>query len=91
MSNDTQHYTNLEIFHALIPKMKAAFPNINNWDELDKKENYDDYRYIIDAIATAYRSGVFFGKESNAKFLLVTLLRVHEEFLLRIHLQTNNP
>ena len=43
MSNDTQHYTNLEIFHSLVPKMKAALPNINNWDELDKKENYDDY------------------------------------------------
>ena len=69
MSNDTQHYTNLEIFHSLVPKMKAAFPNINNWDELDKKENYDDYRYIIDAIATAYRSG--YGRGQKGRSFLI--------------------
>ena len=69
MSNDTQHYTNFEIFHSLLPKMKAAFPNINNWDELDKKENYDDYRYIIDAIATAYRSG--YGRGQKGRSFLI--------------------
>ena len=69
MSNDTQHYTNLEIFHSLVPKMKAAFPNINNWDELDKKENYDDYRYIINAIAIAYRSG--YGRGQKGRSFLI--------------------
>ena len=69
MSNDTQHYTNFEIFHSLLPKMKAAFPNINNWDELDKTENYDDYRYIIDAIATAYRSG--YGRGQKGRSFLI--------------------
>ena len=69
MSNNTQHYTNFEIFHSLVPKMKAAFPNINNWDELDKKENYDDYRYIIDAIATAYRSG--YGRGQKGRSFLI--------------------
>ena len=69
MSNDTQHYTNFEIFHSLVPKMKAAFPNINNWDELDKEENYDDYRYIIDAIATAYRSG--YGRGQKGRSFLI--------------------
>ena len=69
MSNDTQHYTNLEIFHSLLPKMKAAFPNINNWDELDKKENYDNYRYIIDAIAIAYRSG--YGRGQKGRSFLI--------------------
>ena len=69
MSNDTQHYTNFEIFHSLLPKMKAAFPNINNWDELDKKENYNDYRYIIDAIATAYRSG--YGRGQKGRSFLI--------------------
>ena len=69
MTNDTQHYTNFEIFHSLLPKMKAAFPNINNWDELDKKENYDDYRYIIDAIAIAYRSG--YGRGQKGRSFLI--------------------
>ena len=69
MSNDTQHYTNFEIFHSLVPKMKAAFPNINNWDELDKKENYNDYRYIIDAIAIAYRSG--YGRGQKGRSFLI--------------------
>ena len=69
MSNDTQHYTNLEIFHSLVPKMKAAFPHIGNWDELDKEENYDDYRYIIDAIATAYRSG--YGRGQKGRSFLI--------------------
>ena len=69
MSNDTQHYTNLEIFHSLVPKMKAAFPNINNWDELDKKENYDDYWCIINAIAVAYRSG--YGRGQKGRSFLI--------------------
>ena len=69
MSNDTQHYTNFEIFHSLVPKMKAAFPNINNWDELDKEENYNDYRYVIDAIATAYRSG--YGRGQKGRSFLI--------------------
>ena len=69
MSNNTQHYTNFEIFHSLVPKMKAAFPNINNWDELDKKENYDDYRYIIDAIVIAYRSG--YGRGQKGRSFLI--------------------
>ena len=69
MSNDTQHYTNFEIFHSLLPKMKAAFPNINNWDELDKKENYDDYRCIINAIAIAYRSG--YGRGQKGRSFLI--------------------
>lgn len=69
MSNDTQHYTNLKIFRSLVPKMKAAFPHIGNWDELDKEENYDDYRYIIDAIATAYRSG--YGRGQKGRSFLI--------------------
>lgn len=69
MSNDTQHYSNYEIFHSLVPKMKAAFSNINNWDELDKEENYDDYRYIIDAIAIAYRSG--YGRGQKGRSFLI--------------------
>ena len=69
MSNDTQHYTNFEIFHSLVPKMKAAVPDINNWDELDKKENYYDYRHIIDAIATAYRSG--YGRGQKGRSFLI--------------------
>ena len=69
MSNDTQHYTNLEIFHSLVPKMKAALPNINNWDELDKKENYDDYWCIINAIAIAYRSG--YGRGQKGRSFLI--------------------
>ena len=69
MSNDTQHYTNFEIFHSLIPKMKAVSPTIENWDELDKKEKYDNYRYIIDAIATAYRSG--YGRGQKGRSFLI--------------------
>ena len=66
MSNDTQHYTNFEIFHSLVPKMKAVSPTIENWDELDKEEKYDNYRYIIDAIATAYRSGYCRGQKGRS-------------------------
>ena len=69
MSNDTQHYTNFEIFHSLLPKMKAAFPNINNWDVLHKEENYNGYRYVIDAIAIAYRSG--YGRGQKGRSFLI--------------------
>ena len=69
MSNDTQHYTNFEIFHSLVPKMKAAIPHIENWDELDKEENYNNYRYVIDAIATAYRSG--YGRGQKGRSFLI--------------------
>ena len=69
MSNDTQHYTNFEIFHSLVPKMKAAIPYIENWDELDKEENYNNYRYVIDAIATAYRSG--YGRGQKGRSFLI--------------------
>ena len=69
MSNDTQHYTNFEIFHSLVPKMKAVSPTIENWDELDKKEKYDNYRYIIDAIAIAYRSG--YGRGQKGRSFLI--------------------
>lgn len=69
MSNDTQHYTNFEIFHSLVPKMKAVSPAIENWDELDKEENYNGYRYVIDAIATAYRSG--YGRGQKGRSFLI--------------------
>ena len=69
MSNDTQHYTNFEIFHSLVPKMKAVSPTIENWDELDKEEKYDNYRYIIDAIAIAYRSG--YGRGQKGRSFLI--------------------
>ena len=69
MSNDTQHYSNYEIFHSLVPKMKAVSPTVENWDELDKKEKYNGYRYIIDAIATAYRSG--YGRGQKGRSFLI--------------------
>lgn len=69
MSNDTQHYTNYEIFHSLVPKMKAVSPTIENWDELDKEENYNHYWYVIDAIATAYRSG--YGRGQKGRSFLI--------------------
>ena len=69
MSNDTQHYTNFEIFHSLVPKMKAVSPDITNWDELDKEENYEGYKYVIDAIATAYRSG--YGRCQKGRSFLI--------------------
>lgn len=68
MSNDTQHYTNFEIFHSLVPKMKAVSPT-SNWDELDKEENYEGYKYVIDAIATAYRSG--YGRGQKGRSFLI--------------------
>ena len=69
MSNDTQHYSNYEIFHSLTPKLKAAFPYIGNWDEVGKEENYEKYGYIVDIVATAYRSG--YGRGQKGRSFLI--------------------
>ena len=69
MSNDTQHYSNYEIFHSLTPKLKAAFPHIDNWDEVGKKENYEEYGYIVDIVATTYRSG--YGRGQKGRSFLI--------------------
>ena len=69
MSNDTQHYSNYEIFHSLTPKLKAAFPYIGNWDEVGKEENYEKYGYIVDIVATAYRSG--YGRGQKVRSFLI--------------------
>ena len=69
MSNDTQQYTNLEIFRSLVPKLKVAFPFIDNWDEACEKENYENYSFIINAIATAYRSG--YGRGQKGRSFLI--------------------
>ena len=60
MSNDTQHYTNLEIFHSLLPKLKAGIPDAN-WDIVSDR--------FIDAIATAYRSG--YGRGQKGRSFLI--------------------
>ena len=62
MSNDTQHYTNLEIFHSLIPKLDAISPI----DFVALEKDYKAYSPIIDAIATAYRSGYGRGQKSRS-------------------------
>ena len=69
MSNDTQHYSNHEIFHSLTPKLKAGFPHIGNWDEVGKEENYEEYGYIVDIVATAYRSG--YGRGQKGRSFLI--------------------
>ena len=69
MSNDTQHYSNYEIFHSLTPKLKAAFPHIGNWDEVGKEENYEEYGYIVDIVTTAYRSG--YGRGQKGRSFLI--------------------
>ena len=69
MSNDTQHYSNYEIFHSLTPKLKAAFPHIDNWDEVGKEEKYEEYGYIVDIVATAYRSG--YGRGQKGRSFLI--------------------
>ena len=69
MYNDTQHYSNYEIFHSLTPKLKAAFPHIGNWDEVGKEENYEEYGYIVDIVATAYRSG--YGRGQKGRSFLI--------------------
>ena len=66
MSNDTQHYTNLEIFHSLLPKLKAAIPNAN-WDSIDN--NYTHYQNLINTIATVYRSG--YGRGQKGRSFLI--------------------
>ena len=66
MSNDTQHYTNLEIFRSLLPKLKAAVPNAN-WDSIDN--NYTHYQNLINTIATAYRSG--YGRGQKGRSFLI--------------------
>ena len=68
MSNDTQHYTNFKIFHSLVPKLKAV-TSASSWDELNKEENYESYKYVIDAIATAYRSG--YGRGQKGRSFLI--------------------
>ena len=65
MSNDTQHYTNLEIFHSLIPKLDAISPI----DFVALEKDYEAYSPIIDAIATAYRSG--YGRGQKGRSFLI--------------------
>ena len=60
MSNDTQHYTNFEIFHSLLPKLKAGIPDAN-WDIVSDR--------FIDAITTAYRSG--YGRGQKGRSFLI--------------------
>ena len=65
MSNDTQHYTNLEIFHSLVPKLDAISPI----DFVALERDYKAYSPIIDAIATAYRSG--YGRGQKGRSFLI--------------------
>ena len=65
MSNDTQHYTNLEIFHSLVPKLDAISPI----DFVALEKDYKTYSPIIDAIATAYRSG--YGRGQKGRSFLI--------------------
>ena len=60
MSNDTQHYTNFEIFHSLLPKLKAGIPDAN-WDIVSDR--------FINAIAIAYRSG--YGRGQKGRSFLI--------------------
>ena len=66
MSNDTQHYTNLEIFHSLLPKLEASIPNVN-WSSI--KNNYKHYQNLIDTIAIVYRSG--YGRGQKGRSFLI--------------------
>ena len=65
MSNDTQHYTNLEIFHSLVPKLDAISPI----DFVALEKDYEAYSPIIDAIAIAYRSG--YGRGQKGRSFLI--------------------
>lgn len=65
MSNDTQHYTNLEILHSLVPKLGAVSPI----DFVALEKDYKVYSPIIDAIATAYRSG--YGRGQKGRSFLI--------------------
>ena len=71
MSNDTQHYTNLEIFHSLVPKLDAISPI----DFVALEKDYKAYSPIIDAIATAYRSGYGRGQKGRS-FLIGEKMKV---------------
>ena len=75
MSNDTQHYTNLEIFRSLLPKLKAAVPDVN-WDVIEK-DGYKHFKYFIDAIAIAYRSGYGRGQKGRS-FLIGDISKIVE-------------
>ena len=66
MSNDTQHYTNFEIFHSLLPKLKVSIPNVN-WDSINN--NYKHYQNLIDTIAIVYRSG--YGRGPKGRSFLI--------------------
>ena len=70
MSNDTQHYTNFEIFHSLLPKLKAGIPDAN-WDIVSDR--------FIDAIATAYRSGYGRGQKGRSFLIGETKMEVKGE------------
>ena len=65
MSNDTQHYTNLEILHSLVPKLDAVSPI----DFVALAKDYKAYSPIIDAIAIAYRSG--YGRGQKGRSFLI--------------------
>ena len=65
MSNDTQHYTNLEIFRSLLPKLDAISPI----DFVALEKDYKAYSPIIDAIAIAYRSG--YGRGQKGRSFLI--------------------
>ena len=65
MSNDTQHYTNLEILHSLVPKLDAISPI----DFVALEKVYEAYSPIIDAIAIAYRSG--YGRGQKGRSFLI--------------------
>ena len=65
MSNDTQHYTNLEILHSLVPKLDAISPI----DFVALEKDYEAYSPIIDAITTAYRSG--YGRGQKGRSFLI--------------------
>ena len=65
MSNDTQHYKNLEILHSLVPKLDAISPI----DFVALEKDYKAYSPIIDAIATAYRSG--YGRGQKGRSFLI--------------------
>lgn len=65
MSNNTQHYTNLEILHSLVPKLDAISPI----DFVALEKDYEAYSPIIDAIAIAYRSG--YGRGQKGRSFLI--------------------
>ena len=65
MTNETQHYTNLEIFHSLVPKLDAISPI----DFVALEKDYKAYSPIIDAIAIAYRSG--YGRGQKGRSFLI--------------------